>query len=373
MPPLFFFGTLRFRPLLATVLGRDPQPEDATLPGFHAVWAQGEAFPMLVDSSGQAAEGVLLRDVSEAEMQRLRFYEGAFSYDLVPVEVAGPHGPEPAQVFTPRDAPWQPGAPWSLDTWIRDWGTLTRIAAGEVMRAHGRETAQEVAARLPIIRARAQAHVNAAARRRPVTASSPLTHDDVEVTRLDRPYEKFFTVEEYETRFRRFDGGWSASGARAVFNAAEAVTVLPYDPARDMVMLIEQLRMGPYALGDPQPWFLEPVAGIVDAGESHEETAQRETLEEAHLTLDALHKVAGYYPSPGGIAQYLVSYVGIADLRDERKRTGGLVSEGENIRNVLVSYDALLAMLDSGELVNAPLILTVQWLMLNRDRLRARP
>ena len=195
--------------------------------------------------------------------------------------------------------------------------------------------------------------------------------EPVETLSLHHAYEKFFAVEEYETRFRRFDGSWSDSGARAVFNVGDAVTVLPYDPARDMVMLIEQLRIGAYAQGDPQPWLLEPVAGIVDAGESYEDTAYRETREEAHIELSALHKVAGYYPSPGGIAQYLVSYIGIASLSDDRRTVGGLDSEGENIRNLLVPYDRLVSMLETGELVNAPTVLSVQWLMLNRDRLRA--
>jgi len=254
---------------------------------------------------------------------------------------------------------------------VADWGALTLIAAAEVMRAFGRETPQHVAARFPIIRARAQSYVTAAARRRPATVSSQLTREDVEVSALQHPYEKFFTIEEYQTRFRRFDGHWSDSNARAIFNVGDAVTVLPYDPVRDMVMLVEQLRIGAYAQGDPQPWLLEPVAGIVDAGESYEDTAYRETLEEAHVELEALHKVAGYYPSPGGVAQYLVSYVGIASLADDRKRVGGLDSEGENIRNLLVPYDQLVGLLHAGELVNAPIVLSVQWLMLNRDRLRA--
>ena len=105
MPPLFFFGTLRFRPLLAAVLGREPAVEDATLPGFRTVWARGEAFPMLVTEAGGTAQGILVRDVSEAELARLRYYEGAFRYDLVAVEVAGPDGPEPAQVFMPAGGP----------------------------------------------------------------------------------------------------------------------------------------------------------------------------------------------------------------------------------------------------------------------------
>lgn len=370
MASFFFFGTLRFLPLLDIVLGRACDPVEADLPGFRTVWAADESFPMLLADKDASAEGVLLRDVRQAEVERLSFYEGAFSFDLVEMQVEGPTGAERAMVFMPQDAPWQPGAPWSLDAWVRDWGEMTLMAAEEVMRAHGHEPPQQVADRFPIIRARAQARSRAAARRRPVTHSSPLSRDDVVLTRLERPYEKFFTVEEYDARFRRFDGGWSEMGPRAIFNVAEAVTVLPYDPQRDVVMLLEQLRMGAYAQGDPQPWLLEPVAGIVDAGESPEETAYRETREEAHLDLDRLHKVAGYYPSPGGIAQFLMSYVGIASLVDDRRLTGGMEVEGENIRNLLVPFRDLVSMLDSGEIVNAPLILSAQWLQLNRESLR---
>ena len=372
MTPLFFFGTLRHQPLLDIVLGRVVAPAPATLPGYRVAQAEGESFPLLVADAGAAAPGVLAQGLSDADIARLNFYEGAFRYDLVEVLAEGPAGPVPARVFMPHDAPWQPGTPWSLDEWVADWGPLTLIAAAEVMRAYGRETPQQVAARFPIIRARAQSYVTAQARRRPVTVSSPLTREDMEVSSLTRPYEKFFAIEEYQTRFRRFDGSWSDTGARAVFNVGDAVTVLPYDPARDRVMLIEQVRIGAYAQGDPQPWLLEPVAGIVDAGESYEQTACRETLEEAHLELSALHKVAGYYPSPGGVAQYLVSYVGIADLVDDRRQIGGLDSEGENIRNLLVPYDHLVEMLQAGELVNAPIVMSVQWLMLNRDRLRGQ-
>jgi nudix-type nucleoside diphosphatase (YffH/AdpP family) len=371
MTPLFFFGTLRHQPLLDIVLGRVLTPEPARLPGYRVAWAKGESFPMLVADAGRAAEGVLAHGLTKDDIARLNFYEGAFSYDLVDVTVEGATGPVPARVFMPKEAPWQPGADWHLPDWVDQWGPLTLIAAGEVMRAFGRETPEQVAARFPIIRARAQSYVLAAARRRPVTVSSPLTRDEVELTSLERPYEKFFTVEEYQTRFRRFDGSWSDTGARAIFNVGDAVTVLPYDPARDLVLLVEQLRIGAYAQGDPQPWLLEPVAGIVDAGESYEETAYRETREEAHAELTALHKVAGYYPSPGGIAQYLVSYIGITELADDRRKVGGLESEGENIRNLLVTYEQLVTMLEAGELVNAPLVLSVQWLMLNRDRLRA--
>lgn len=371
MTTLFFYGTLRFQPLLECVLGRPLDLIPASLPGHRVVWAKGESFPMMIPAEGEVAEGCLARDLSAEDVARLDFYEGAFAYDLVDIHPDGPDGPEPAQVYLPGNAPWQPGAPWALNDWAGKWGPLTLIAAAEVMRAYGRETAQEVARRFPIIRARAQARVAAETRHRPTAISSPRTRADVEVTRLERPYEKFFAVEELEARFRRFDGSWAETGPRAVFRVADAVTVLPYDPKRDLVMLVEQLRIGPFAHGDPQPWLLEPVAGIVDAGETHESTAYREALEEAHVDLSTLYKVAGYYPSPGGISQHLVSYIGLASLADNRRLLGGLDHEGEDIRNLLVPFDQLYAMLETGELANAPLILSVQWLALNRDRLRA--
>lgn len=372
MTPLFFFGTLRHQPLLDLVLGRAVAPVPASLPGYRVAWAEGESFPMLAPDPDAVAPGVLAHGLSAEDIAKLDFYEGAFSYDLVECTVQGADGPVTALVYMTHDAPWRPGAPWSLVDWQAEWGPLTMIAAAEVMRAYGRETPQQVAARFPIIRARAQSFVAAQARRRPVTLSSPLGREDLEVSALHHAYEKFFTIEEYQLRFRRFDGTWSDPAARAIFNVGDAVTVLPYDPVRDMVMLLEQVRIGAYAQGDPQPWLLEPIAGIVDAGESYEETARREAREEAHVEIDTLHEVAGYYPSPGGVAQYLVSYIGLADLPQTRADTGGLDVEGEDIRNFRVPFDRLMAMLDSGELVNAPMILSAQYLARHRDRLRAQ-
>jgi len=372
MTDLFFYGTLRDPALLRCVLGRDIAMVPARLPGYRAVWAEGESFPMLIGDARARAKGVLARDLSAPDVARLDFYEGAFAYELRDLTVETASGPATAQVYFPHDAPWQPGADWDLEDWSETWGPLTLLAAGEVMRAYGRESAAELGQRFGIIRARAQSFIRAQARKRAATLSAPLTRADIRVDRLDRPYEKFFGIEEYQTVFRRFDGQWSDPGQRAVFRAFDAVTVLPYDPVRDLVMLIEQVRMGPYAHGDPQPWLLEPIAGIVDAGETYEQTAHREAREEAHIELSALHHIAGYYPSPGGVAQFLVSYLGLADLDQNGRRSGGLDHEGEDIRNLLVPYNTLMAMLDSGELANAPLILSVQWLARHRDRLRAQ-
>ena len=139
----------------------------------------------------------------------------------------------------------------------------------------------------------------------------------------------------------------------------------------DRVMLIEQFRAATYLRGDPNPWSLEAIAGRQDGGETHEEAAHREALEETGLTLQDLHRVGGYYGSPGANTEYLTSYIGIADLPDGVEGVGGLASEAEDIRSMVVPFERLMAAVDSGEAENAPLILSALWLARLRPNLRS--
>ena len=74
---------------------------------------------------------------------------------------------------------------------------------------------------------------------------------------------------------------------------------------------------GVYAHGDAHPWLLEPVAGMnrLRARRPRWPPAAKPPRRRACI-LATLHFVGRYYPSPGGIAQVLTSYVGIADLPD---------------------------------------------------------
>ncbi|WJY20978.1 NUDIX domain-containing protein [Fontisubflavum oceani] len=371
MSALFFYGTLRHAPLLQLVLGRDVVSVDGVLRNHQVRWVADEPFPMIQEEVGGIATGLVARDITAEDRARLDFYEGAFGYQLVHREVETADGSTLAEVYLPDPGLWTPGAVWSLDDWVRDWGALTLEAAAEVMALYGREPADSIAKRFDMIRSRAQSRVQTASWQRPRSIGADFSRADVTIDRLETPYRAFFTLEEYRARHRLFDGALSAPVNRAVFRAADAVTVLPYDPVADRVLMIEQLRLGAYAHGDTTPWLLEPIAGIIDAGETPEATARRETAEEAGLTLGALHHAGRYYPSPGGVAQVLISYLGIADLEDGASGLGGLATEGEDIRSHVVSFDEAMQMLDSGELAVAPLIITLQWLAAHREPLRA--
>jgi nudix-type nucleoside diphosphatase (YffH/AdpP family) len=151
---------------------------------------------------------------------------------------------------------------------------------------------------------------------------------------------------------------------------ADAVTVLPYDPVRDRVLLIEQFRTGPLARGDVAAWQLEAIAGRIDPGETPQDAARREAVEEAGLTLDTLIPVAGYYPSPGAISEFLYSYVALVDLPDGSAGIFGVEGEAEDIRGHLIPFAQMMDLVASGEIANAPLILTALWLQRERARLR---
>ena len=192
---------------------------------------------------------------------------------------------------------------------------------------------------------------------------------DVQIISQSVPYRDFFAVSETHLTHRRFDGTTSDVIKRAAFLSGDAVTVLPYDPVRNRVLLIEQFRAGPLARGDAQPWSLEAIAGRIDAGETPEAAARREAMEEAGLSLGPLRQIASYYPSPGAMNEYLYSFVAICDLPDGTAGIHGLASEAEDIRGHLVGLDHLMDLVRSGEVNNAPLILTALWLAVSAQEL----
>lgn len=362
----FFYGTLCHAPLLDVVVGRAVLAEPAELPGYRVHWAKGHAFPLMLAQPGAVARGILVRGLSAAEVARLDYYAGGFACLTRDLAVTAGGVAGTARVYFAEIGRWTPGQAWLLADWQARHGAEVVATARDVMALCGVKPAQAVLARYGMMLVRGAARVRAA-------LAAPMSRrfaGDVQTAALREPYAQFFAVEEHDLRFRRFDGTLSPQVTRAVFISGDAVTVLPYDPVRDRVLVVEQFRTGPFVRGDAQPWQLEAIAGRIDPGETPEDAARREAVEEAGLVLDALLPVAQYYPSPGICAEFLYSYVAVTDLPDGAAGVFGVEGEAEDIRGHLISFDALMALVASGEAGNAPLILTAYWLAQNRDRLR---
>lgn len=190
----------------------------------------------------------------------------------------------------------------------------------------------------------------------------------VEIVKRDTCYQGFYRLDKVHLRHELFAGGLGREISRELFVRHDAVCVLPYDPQRDEVVLIEQFRVG--ALDKTQnPWLIELVAGLIDKDEQPEEVAHREAEEEAGLTFSALWPMTRYFPSPGGSDEFVHLFLGRCDS-EGAGGLHGLETEGEDIRVKVWSFEDALQAVRDGRIGNAASIIAIQWLALNRDEVR---
>ena len=201
-----------------------------------------------------------------------------------------------------------------------------------------------------------------------MTDITKATPSATEIIKREECFKGFYQLDRVHLRHELFAGGMSREISREVFVRHDAVCVLPYDPQRDEVVLIEQFRVG--AMGKAQtPWLIELVAGLIDKVEEPEEVARREGEEEAGLTFSSLWPITRYFPSPGGSTEFVhlflgrCSTVGIGGLH-------GLEEEAEDIRVTVWAYEDALQAVRDGRISNAASIIALQWLALNRAEVR---
>lgn len=373
MPPVFFYGSLRDPEMLALVLGHPVEParlEPAVAENHATLRLVDEDYPLLAPAPGRRAEGVLLYGLTEAELDRIRFFEEE-EYALAPITVRTARGPVEALHLDGTAKPRASSVEWDFAAWCREHRPAALEATREYMAHYGRLSAAELDAIWPAIRNRAHQRARArAAEPRLGAIRTPRTPEDVEVLEHRRAYTGYVAVEEFTLRHRRFDGGWSAPLSRSTVAYGDAITVLPYDPRRDRVLLIEQFRPAPFARGDRNPWCIEVVAGRVDRAEPAAETARREAAEEAGLSLGRLAEIPGYYPTPGLDCEHITGFVGEAVL-DHEGGLHGLDHEHEDIRAFVLSFEEAMRALEQGAVNTGPAALSLLWLAANRARLRA--
>lgn len=180
-------------------------------------------------------------------------------------------------------------------------------------------------------------------------------------------YKGFFSLLKLRVRYALFEGGMSVPVDREVMIRGHAVGVLLFDPDADVVVMIEQFRIGAIN-SDRSPWLKEVVAGLIDEGETAEEVAIRESIEETGCQPERLHKIAFYLSSPGGTDESVTLFVGKVDSTS-CAGIHGLIEEGENIKVHLLPAEEAFAQVESGLIDNAMAIIALQWLQLHKQSL----
>lgn len=186
-------------------------------------------------------------------------------------------------------------------------------------------------------------------------------------------YQGFFKLTENEIQHELFAGGDCPVIRREMLDRHHAAGVLPYDPVRDEVVMVEQFRIGAAGQRSEGPWLIEVIAGYREQGEEPQAVVEREAIEEANCRVTDIEPICRYYSSPGSSNEQIHLFVG----RCESKGLGGahglgLAHEGEDIRVHVLSSQTAFEWLDNGRIDNAMAIISLQWFRLNRESLRCR-
>lgn len=189
-----------------------------------------------------------------------------------------------------------------------------------------------------------------------------------EILERHQVHDGFFGLEVLTVRHELFSGGWSAPLRREYVRQRRAVTVLPYDPRRDLVVLVEQFRAGAITAPDG-PWLIEAAAGLAEEGEQPETVARRELVEECGLGARRLERAVSWWSSPGGASEHVTAFVGEVDA-PETGGVHGLAHEHEDIRTHILPAARAFALLREGRITGATGVVTLLWLEANRERLR---
>ncbi len=198
---------------------------------------------------------------------------------------------------------------------------------------------------------------------------------DVHIEKDETVWQGRFALHRVAFRQRRFDGGMSGEREWELLRRGTASAVLPYDPVRDLVVMIEQFRLPAYAAGLP-PYMMELAAGLTDGADDAEATIRRESVEEMGLTLGRVHRIGDFLLTPGGCDELCTLFAGEVDAgmagADGAMGTRGLASEQEDIRVWALPAAQVIERALAGAYPNSVASIGLLWFAARRDWLRAQ-
>lgn len=193
---------------------------------------------------------------------------------------------------------------------------------------------------------------------------------DVVIREKRRVFDGFFKLDEVTVSHRQFDGAMSPDKKLLIFERGDAVAALIFNRDTGQVVLVEQFKVPTLEKSNTGGFITEVMAGMIRAGESPQEAVVRETLEETGYRIRDPELIATFFSSPGGSSERIFLYYAVVTEADKAGPGGGKRSEGEDIRLVTMTPDALFERLRSAALDDPKLIIAAYHL---KDRLKINP
>jgi nudix-type nucleoside diphosphatase (YffH/AdpP family) len=168
---------------------------------------------------------------------------------------------------------------------------------------------------------------------------------------------RYYTLRLASFDYQRGDGAWQHQ-ERECYDLGDAAVVLPVDPARGAVLLIQQFRWPVFEWGH-RKFLIEAIAGKLD-GDTPLDCIAKEAMEEAGVTIANPRLVSHCFTSPGAVKERASLFLADYDSTARRAKGGGHEQEGEDITVLEMPLDEALAMVESGAIVDMKTILLLQ-------------
>jgi nudix-type nucleoside diphosphatase (YffH/AdpP family) len=150
---------------------------------------------------------------------------------------------------------------------------------------------------------------------------------------------------------------------REVFDTGHGAVILLYDPVRGRIVLVRQFRLPVYLSGG-DGHLIEACAGKLE-GEAPEVRIVKEVEEEAGFKIENPVRLFEAFMSPGKFMEKLTFFIARYTPQDRIGPGGGLIEEGEDIKVIEPTLDEALAMIDTGEIIDAKTITLLYYAKLN--------
>ncbi|ANQ47981.1 NUDIX hydrolase [Flammeovirga sp. MY04] len=177
----------------------------------------------------------------------------------------------------------------------------------------------------------------------------------------ERVYHGHLNVDKITFQHQKYDGSMSKIIDRECVVRNDAIAVLLYNSSENNYWFVEQVRIPTLFNGNGYLW--ECVAGLIDDGETAEDAAKREVLEEVGYAVHHLEHISTFYSTPGGCSEKVRLY--FAHIGEKQNEGGGLSTENEDIKIVKYTAEELKQMYFDNQIEDGKTLLAIQWLFLH--------
>jgi nudix-type nucleoside diphosphatase (YffH/AdpP family) len=170
--------------------------------------------------------------------------------------------------------------------------------------------------------------------------------------------DNHYVLRRAEFDYQRRDGQWQRLFRECYDMGGDGAAVLPIDRRHGKVLLIRQFRWPAFEWGYRE-LLIEAPAGKLD-GDDPLTCITREAMEEAGVGVTNPILVTHCFSTVGAVKEKLSLFLADYDSTAPLQKGGGHEHEGEDIETLEVTLDDAMAMIASGEIIDAKTIILLQ-------------